>query len=99
MSPHWGERFPCGLHADNNGAEKVVIYLNRLYSSVDARTVGARAAVISELKAISHQAKFFAVMRSTGKLKGVGGRMENRVGSRLCIVMPRKLTLRDCLSN
>ena len=80
----WGPRYPCGLHADNNGAEKIIITLNKLYSSVDARSVGARACVVSHLKQLSHQAKLFTVMRSTGKLKGVAGRMENRVSNHYC---------------
>jgi hypothetical protein len=75
----WGSRYPCGLHTDNNGAEKLAITLNKLYSSVDASAIKARAAVIPEFKDESVQGKFFAAMRSAGKLKGVAGRMENKV--------------------
>ena len=79
VAHEWGARFPCGLHADNNGAEKMAITLNKLYSSVDASAVSARAAVISEFQDKSVQAKFFKAMRAAGKLKNVAGRMENRV--------------------
>jgi hypothetical protein len=57
----------------------LAITLNKLYSSVDASAITARAAVIPEFKEKSVQGKFFAAMRCAGKLKGVAGRMENKV--------------------
>jgi hypothetical protein len=78
-SPYWGRRHPCGLHADANNGEGIAVDLNRLVSSLDARTVGGRSAVIVGKQHVSLQRKLFDALKKVHKIRSVAHRMENKV--------------------